>query len=296
MIVLLRPACRLAAVLAAATFVGPGGGLVPPARAQFASGVSVVEVYATVTDERGEPITGLTADDFTVREEGQSQTIGAFVAGEFPLAVAVGVDHSFSMTPPRLERARAGARAFVAALRPDDRVMVVGIGSQVEVLAPLSDDRSAAIAALERLEPWGTTPLYDATIEAIDAVQDARGRRALVLLSDGADRYSEASAADLVQHARRRDVLVYPIALGQRRPPVFAELAGVTGGRSSHVTDGDRLEAVLQGIARELRFQYLLGYSPGREPDAEPRWRSIEVSVSGRPGVQVRARDGYFSR
>ena len=268
----------------------------PAAAGQFASGVSLVEVYATVTDARGEPLTGLQPDDFTVLEEGQPQRISAFAAGEFPLSVAVGIDHSFSMTRAQLARALAGARAFIAALRPGDRVMVVGIGSQTDVLAPLSEDHAQAVSALERLEPWGTTPLYDATVEAIDAVQDASGRRALILLSDGADRYSDATAADLVQHARRRDVLVYPVALGRERPPVFAELARVTGGRSSHLAGEGRLEAEMQSIARELRFQYLLGYAPAREPDAAPRWRSIDVVVPARAEARVRARDGYFSR
>ena len=90
----------------------------------------------------------------------------------------------------------------------------------------------AALAAIDRLDAWGTTPLYDATLAALDAIQPAKGRRALVLLSDGTDRYSDTNAADLVDDARQRDVLVYPIAIGPARPPVFAELAAATGGRS----------------------------------------------------------------
>jgi Ca-activated chloride channel family protein len=141
----------------------------------------------------------------------------------------------------------------------------------------------------------GTTPLYDATLVAIDAIQSVTGRRALVLLSDGTDRYSEASAADLVDRARRRDVLVYPIALGAARPPVFAELAAATGGRSFFARDPASLAATMATIARELRFQYLLGYVPSRGSFTDASWHAIDVSVK-RPDVRVRARDGYVSR
>jgi len=268
--------------------------------AQFTSGVSLVEVYATVTDSRGEPVTDLKASDFRVRQDGTPQSITTFAAGEFPLAVAIGLDRSFSMAGragiknDRLAAAKSAARAFVAALRREDQVMVVAIGSDTDVVAPLSTDHAAALAAIDRLDAWGTTPLYDATLAALDAIQSAKGRRALVLLSDGTDRYSETNAADLVDRARRRDVLVYPIAIGLVRPPVFAELATATGGRSFFVKDPRELAAILATIARELRVQYLLGYVPPT-PSEGSAWHAIEVDVD-RPGVRVRARDGYFAR
>ena len=65
--------------------------------AQFSSRVQLVEVYASVTDASGEPVTGLTRGDFEVYEDDQRQDISTFAAGEFPLAVALGVDRSWSM-------------------------------------------------------------------------------------------------------------------------------------------------------------------------------------------------------
>src|SRR5207245_2651329 len=138
-----------------------------------------------------------------------------------------------------------------------------------------------------RLDPWGTTPLYDAALEALDEVQNGKGRRALVLVSDGTDRYSRTTAATLIGEARRRDVLVYPIAVGGTRPPVFVELAAVTGGRPSFVKEMRDLAPALTAVARELRTQYLLGYTPSRRPMGEPQWRAIEVTVD-RPNVRVR--------
>jgi Ca-activated chloride channel family protein len=265
--------------------------------AQFTSGVSLVEVYATVTDRQGGPVTGLTAADFRVLEDGMPQTITAFAAGEFPLAVAIGLDRSFSMSGERgarLNMAKSAARAFIGALKPQDQLMVIAIGSETSVVAPLSTNHGAALAAIDRLDAWGTTPLYDATVSALEAIQPAKGRRALVLLSDGTDRYSETTAAALVDQVRRRDVLVYPVAIGPARPAMFAELATASGGRSSLVNDPRELSFTLTSIARELRSQYLIGYVPARPKREQPAWHSIDLVVN-RPAVVVRARDGYFN-
>ena len=263
---------------------------------QFTSGVNAVEIYASVTDANGEPVTGLTQADFIVRENGEEQQISAFAAGEFPLAVALAIDRSFSMGGERLALAKSGARVFLGELEPEDKSMLIAVGSQVEIVAPLSADRPAQFEAISRLDAFGTTGLYDSIITAIDAIQQATGRRALVLLSDGADRYSTATADEAIRHARQTDVLVYPIALGGARPPVFAELATLTGGRSFYLREPKALTDTLRGIARELRHQYLLGYSPARPiVGGRNEWRAIEVRVS-RPGVRVRARDGYLVR
>jgi Ca-activated chloride channel family protein len=174
--------------------------------------------------------------------------------------------------------------------------MIIAIGSRVEVLAPLSKDRAPQFAALSRLDAFGTTGLYDAIVSAIDAVQQAGGRRALVLLSDGSDRYSAARADEALAHARRSDVMMYPVAIGRHRPPLFAELATLTGGRSFHLREPGELTGALTAVARELRHQYLLGYSPSRPIVAgRDEWRSIAVSVT-RPDVRVRARDGYVAK
>jgi hypothetical protein len=177
--------------LAAALFL-----LAPAVSGQFSSGVNVVEVYAAVTDQNGAPVSGLQRDDFTVLEDGRAQTLAAFAEGDFPLSVALAIDRSFSMGARQLPTAVSAARTFLGELRSGDQAMIVAIGSEIEVVSPLSTDRAAQQRALGDLKPWGTTGLHDAIIESIDAIQAAKGRRALVLLSDGTDRYSTATAAD----------------------------------------------------------------------------------------------------
>ena len=263
------------------------------ASAQFSSGVQLVEVYATVTDQAGRAVHDLDVLDFVVEEEGRAQRVDAFARGEFPLAVAIAIDRSFSVPAARLTATVSAARTFLRVLRPDDLVMVLAVGSEIETLAPLSADRALALAALDRIRSWGTTPLYDSVLAALDAIQPARGRRALIMLSDGVDRYSQTTAAGMIAAARRRDVLVYPVSSGKRPIPILDELAAATGGRS-FVTADRELATALTSVGDELRHQYLLGYTPAPQTSAPRTWRSIHVRVS-RPGVRVRARHGYVS-
>jgi Ca-activated chloride channel family protein len=286
-------ACGVLAALLAVVAVGAN------LAAQFTSGVQAVEVYASVVDKSGQPVRGLTRDDFELLEDGQPQTLTAFAAGDFPLTVALAVDHSFSMAQNRsrmLNGSKSAAKSFLSALRPADESLVVGIGTKAAVIAAADVPREQQIATVTGLSAWGTTPLHDAILTSIDAVDAAKGRRALVILSDGDDRYSTATADDVLARARQSNVMVYPIALGRNRPPLFAEIASVTGGRSFHESDPRRLDQVMLTVAELLREQYLLGYSPTRLPTAGTNeWRAITVRVK-KPGVTVRARDGYYTR
>lgn len=253
-------------------------------------------MYASVVDRNGEPVRGLTKDDFELLEDSQPQVLSAFAAGDFPLTVALAVDHSFSVAGPMLTASKSAARAFLTALRPADESLVVGIGSRVTIIAGPEVGRAEQIDTVAKLSAWGTTTLHDAIIASIGEVDAARGRRALVILSDGDDRYSTASAGEALTRARRSNVMVYPIALGRSRPPLFAEISTVTGGRSFHQRDLKGLDKVMVTIANQLHEQYLLGYTPARLPTpGTNEWRSITVRVK-KPGLTVRARDGYFTR
>jgi Ca-activated chloride channel homolog len=263
--------------------------------AQFSSGVQLIEVYATVTDANGELVTGLRQSDFQVFENDRPQEISAFAAGEFPLTVALGVDRSFSMAGEPLRLAKLASQSFLKQLKPGDRSMIVAIGNNAEVVAPLSTDREAQAHAVAALDAWSTTSLYDAVIVALDRLEPEKGRQALIVFSDGADRYSEATSGQVLARARRSQALVYPITMGKTRVPAAVELATLTGGRSFLLRDPKELERTLTTIARELRYQYLIGYVPSVAPKpGMHEWRAIRVTLKTQAkGLRVRARDGY---
>jgi Ca-activated chloride channel family protein len=262
--------------------------------AQFSTGVQLVEVYATVTDAKGGLVTGLTREDFEVLEEGEPQEVSAFAAGGFPLTVVLGVDRSWSMAGEPLRLAKAASKAFLNQLRPTDRSMAVAIGNDAEVIAPLSNDHVEQQRAIDILDPWTTTSLHDAIISILDRVEGEPGRLAVIVFSDGVDRYSVAPASRVVERARQSQALIYPITLGRERPPLAAELAVASGGRSFLIKDARALDETFTTIARELRYQYLLGYTPMKPGQSGAHeWRSISVRVKGRPDLRVRARDGY---
>jgi Ca-activated chloride channel family protein len=275
-----------------AGWVARPSGQAPPV---FAGGVEQVEVYATVVGPGGAPVAGLSVDAFAVYENGALRPIETFEAGRFPLTVALGVDRSWSMAGAPLLVARGAARAFLAALAPGDSAMVMAIDSRAEIVAPFEATRDAQLAAVDALDPWSTTALRDAIVAGLDHLADAPGRQALVVFSDGADRDSLASDADVAARVRRSRALIYPIAIGDARPPLLAELAVLSGGRSFRLPDAGNLGATLRAIVDELGTQYLIGYSPAAPADGH--WRSIRVEARAADGtaLRVRARDGYFA-
>jgi Ca-activated chloride channel family protein len=210
--------------------------------------------------------------------------------------VALGIDRSWSMAGEPLRLSKQASRAFLRTLRPSDRSFVLSIGAEAEEIAAIGVDRAVQDRAIAALDPWGTTALYDASIAALDRLDAEPGRQAFVVFSDGTDRYSRASVTQVMARARRSRALVYPIAFGRARPEWLAELAVVTGGRSFHLRDVRGLDATLTAIAQELRQQYLLGYVPAASISRPGAWHSIRVTVTGRPGLRVRSRDGYEAR
>ena len=279
--VALALACASVAVLAAGQ--GP----------TFRSGVDLVEVYVTVLDAGGAPVTGLTRDDFVLLEDGESQTIQTFTEGAFPVSVAIGIDRSASMAGSKLALAKRATTRFLESLESTDRSVVFAIGAEPELVAPATATRAAQVRAVEALDAWSTTALYDGLATMLNAMAEEPGRNAVVVFSDGVDRYSRTTAAAALDQARHSRALIYPIAIGRIRPPVLAEIAAASGGRSLQVRDVAALAPALDGIARELHHQYLLGYTPMPGPAG---WRAIRVRLaSPRPGIRVRARDGYVA-
>jgi Ca-activated chloride channel family protein len=231
-----------------------------------------------------------------VYENNHLQDVQQFAFGEFPLTVALGIDRSWSMAGKPLELAKQASTSFLNQLKTADRSMIVAISSSAEVIRAALDGSVHTGAYDCRSRSLEHHLSADAILTSLDRLEAEPGRQALVLFSDGNDRYSHASEAEVIARARRSNALIYPITIGKQRPAFLAELAVLTGGRSRSCSrTPTELEKTLSTIARELRYQYLLGYAPS-EPIKEgtPRMETHSGDAYGEPpGLRVRARDGY---
>jgi VWFA-related protein len=222
----------------------------------FRTGTELVRVDALVTRD-GVPVTGLTASDFEVRDQGHRQDISAFGAIEAVTAV-IALDSSGSMAGDHLPKARAAALVLLGELRADESGTVMAFASQVIRLVEPHTPLDRASAELNRLVPAGATELVDAACASIITVATVPGPKLLVLLSDGRNNASWLQGRDVIDAARRHEVVIYGVSVGRSPSPLSQPRArrglfgdwtldpGVTAHQS--LDDADRL---LRKLGRE---------------------------------------------
>lgn len=257
--------------------------------------VEVVQVTATVTDNRGQFVKGLTRDRFRVREDNVIQRLTAFAGENVPLELVVAIDVSQSMTDA-MPTLKAAVRTFLEALRPSDQVTLLAFNDIIFTLARRSVDPEARVRAVDRLAPWGGTSLYDAILFSLNTVGRQQGRRALVVFSDGEDQNSVATLQRVRSRLEQSDATIYTIGLGRSvrdhaLAQVLAQMSDMSGGRSFLIDRVDELEAVFGDIVEELSNQYLLSYASSNDR-RDGTWRRIQVDVTG-GSYKVRHRQGY---
>jgi len=257
--------------------------------------VDVVQVTATVTDGSGKFVRGLARQDFRLYEDGAPQTLTTFFSENVPLELIVAVDVSGSMADA-MPKVKESVKRFLTAIRPTDRVTVLGFNDSVFTLARPTVDLATRLKAVDRLAPWGGTALYDVVVQAFDLLGRQTGRRALVVFTDGEDLNSRVPIEVAERRLEASDAVLYPI--GQGRAPrlsslkaILERLARKSGGRAFFGDSVDKLDAAFADIMEELSNQYLLGYVP-KDLSRDGRWRTLKVEVPGK-GVRVRARQGY---
>jgi len=267
---------------------------------QFVSAVRVqaVELPVTVLDRDGKPVEGLAKEDFEVYEEGVRQEIQSFaLKKDLPVRVGLVVDTSGSMekTLPEVQRVVLGfARSL---LRPKDRAFVVAFSDRPALLAPFTADFGALERALLTLRAERETALWDAVIHGLFQFSGVRGKKAMIVLTDGEDNASKAPFERALDYSQRSGVTVYTVAVDLpltaiRARSQLSRLAKVTGGAAFFLPAQPKLAPVYERIERELRNQYVLAYSSATEAPAGT-FRSVTVKVR-RPGLTVRTVAGYF--
>lgn len=260
--------------------------------------VNLVELYTTVTEKNGRLARGLTASDFEVREDGRPQTISKFELVEnLPLTLGITIDTSGSMFESIGEAQRAAIDFLEAIITPRDRCFALAFADRPQLLMPRTSDVGAVAERLEDLVASGSTSLHDAIVTSLYYYRGIRGRRALVLLSDGEDTSSTLSFGEALEYARRSGVAVFTIGLrigklqiGVRRK--LENLAEETGGRTFYISEATELFGVYDEIEEELRSQYLVAYNSD-QPGSEDKYREVEVKVKGGK-LKARTIRGYY--
>ena len=277
----------------------------------YRGGTDTVLLNVTVTDATGRFIPDINQDEFQIFEDNQPQAITVFSRDPQPIALSLLVDASTSMEQ-RLPIAQDAAIGFVRRMKKADLAQVVEFNSEVQIRQDFTGDPAALESAIRRLRASGSTSLYNATYIALSGLKRMKAtspselrRQAIVILSDGEDTTSLVSYDEVLDAAKRSEVIVYAIGLRSKEPVsrrvggyneaefVLRTLAQQTGGRAFFVDDAAQLQAVYTQIADELASQYLIGYS-SRNTRRDGAWRAI-VLRSTRANTAARTKAGYFA-
>lgn len=285
----------------AVAVLADGSRLVDTVRTEGASfapfvDVPVVQVAATVTDEGGKLVKGLGREAFRVFEDDRPQEVTHFIGSDSERELVVAVDMSGSMGPS-MATCRDAVRRFLGSLRPVDHVTLLAFNDTVFTVARREATPEARQRAVGRLRSWGSTAFYDAVLRGLALLERHRGRRALVLFSDGEDMVSHATADDVQRRIEVSAAPVYVVAQGRgmREPSlkkVLDRVAGMSGGRAFYTDRVEELDGVFSEIGEDLASQYLLAYAPA-DTTSDDGWRTIRVEVAGNGKHNVRARQGY---
>lgn len=271
----------------------------------------LVTVITSVTDSSGNQVNDLSQKDFDLFEDEAPQEIAGFYReGQVPLRLAFLFDVSGSIRHRIDFEKRAAAQFFRNVMRPGDQAALFSISSDAKIELQLTPDVEQLVNAISDLKPQGATALYDGIILAAKYLRPAEGRHVMVVLSDGTDTVSTSTLAQALTEAQRSDAVIYGVhSTGVAPSASVQDLAGEfvlkamcedTGGRAffppiyeDQKKEARDLDEIYKRLAGEVRAQFVLTYYSKSEPKPGT-FRSIRVEVK-RPGLQVRARRGYYT-
>jgi Ca-activated chloride channel family protein len=279
------------AALAAAMLQPPG---------VFHAETWLVVLHATVKNDHGELVTGLPASAFTVLENGKRQTIALFRRDDVPVSLGLLIDNSGSMRPKRA-RVEEAALDFARASNPDDEMFVLNFADKSRIDVRFTSDIQVLESGIARVDSIGGTALRDAVAAGEDyLIRDAtRDRKVLVVITDGYDNASVSGIDAIRTVALQRNVAVYAIGLiaeqdshAARARRDLETLTEATGGVAYFPASLEEIDGVAVDLARQIRMQYTIGYSPANEV-RDGSIRSIRVVARGAGHLTVRTRTYY---
>jgi Ca-activated chloride channel family protein len=274
--------------------------------AVFHSDVQLVRILATVKDANGALVGSLEKPDFAVRDNGVPQQISIFERQtDQPLSVAVLIDNSGS-TAKDLKYETESVMRFVRAVlkegNPEDAVSLYSFNWEIVRQNGFTRNPAVIEKSLRGLRGEAGTALYDAILMSARDIQDRKGRKILVIVTDGGDTVSRNDFNRAVEAAQLADAVIYPVLIVPITNDAGRNVGGEnalttfslrTGGRVFQASLGAALDQSFDQILRDLRTQYLLAFYPANVPPSNDRFHMLDVSV-GQPGLQVQSRNGYY--
>lgn len=273
----------------------------------FKVDVKLVNVFVSVVDRNGAPVSGLSKESFQISENGEPQKIAVFGReSQLPLSIVLSVDTSLSTRrdlPLELESARRFVHSIV---RPVDRLAVFEFSEIVQEVVPFTADLKRVDRGIGGIKAGSATALYDAIYLGSNSLQDRRGRKVMVVITDGGDTVSTVGYHEALRAAQQAEALIYSIIVVPVEASAGRDLGGEhaliqisqdTGGRHYYASSIATLDKAFEQIGEELRTQYLLGYYPTRRV-TDSDFRRIEVQVRGdaqSPELRARYRTGYYT-
>jgi Ca-activated chloride channel homolog len=262
---------------------------------------SIVVMNATVRDAKNKPVSGLTQKDFKIFEDGVPQPIVLFEAQDSPFAAVILIDTSGSMSE-RISIARSAAINFLDGLRADDVAAIYRFDSKVDLVQEFSNSRDVADKIFD-LKARGMTVLYDAIQMAAKELKTrTEQRKAVIVISDGADTMSGASADKTLKSALADGITIYTIdmstlgenfAARRQNQGVLRNFAEKTGGVFISTEDGIALRDALKNIVNEMRNQYTIAFEPA-DSKRDGKWHDLELRIA-KPDLVIRTRKGYHA-
>ena len=240
-------------------------------------------------------------EDLEVFEDGVEQTIETFQEATSPVSLVLLLDSSGSMKQVGA-RVVAAAATFVEALRPEDSLGMLTFADKVEVVHALTTNRSNTVATLAEYQAQGGTALYDALCDSLLMLKGVKGRRAVVVLTDGRDEDNPGTAPGSVRNwdnvlrllQDQQDVMMFPVGLGTKIDPDRLKLlATFSGGEAYFPQDVSELSGQLGRVIENLRHRYVVGYT-STNSSRDGKWRSVEIRTRA-AAIQITSRKGYFA-
>jgi len=272
--------------------------------------VDLVLVPVTVTNPDNRPVNDLPAQAFSVSEDGVQQQVQYFTHEDSPISIGLILDLSGSMKN-KVEYVREALKRFLENANIEDDYCAVLVGSRPELLATSADPLDKLSERLADIQPGGSTSLFDAIYLGVSRMRHAHyQRRALLIISDGADNSSRYTLKEIRNVVAESDVMVYAIGIFDNVAlPLFKtmeermgrkwldEITDAGGGRDLPADKRNKIPEIAAQISRELRSQYVLGYRPTRM-ERDGKWRKITVRLD--PSAQAahlhaQYKKGYYA-